>query len=199
MAQGHKFRGITVGKTKIPKNAKRVFKGVIFDVYQWRQKLFDGSYATFEAVRRNDTVLVIPIIGGKIALTVESQPRQRRHNGLIGGRIEHTESPLAAAKRELLEESGMKSDDWKLIGSMNAVESQKIEWRVYLYAARNCRKVASQRLEPGERISIRTVSIDEFVSMVTAGKNADSSVRQLLPQSRSIQISMAKLRRMLFN
>ncbi len=82
---------------------------------------------------------------------------------------------------------------------MNAVESQKIEWRVYLYAARNCRKVASQRLEPGERISIRTVSIDEFVSMVTAGKNADSSVRQLLPQSRSIQISMAKLRRMLFN
>ena len=27
---------------KIPNNAKRVFKGVIFDVYQWEQEVFDG-------------------------------------------------------------------------------------------------------------------------------------------------------------
>jgi len=35
------------------KNSKLIYKGIILDVYQWRQKLYDGSYATFEqAIRR---------------------------------------------------------------------------------------------------------------------------------------------------
>ncbi len=37
---------------KIPPNAKRVFKGIIFDVYQWQQKMFDGSKETFEMLKR---------------------------------------------------------------------------------------------------------------------------------------------------
>src|SRR5215467_9321922 len=32
----------------IPEHAERVFQGKIFDVYQWPQKLYDGSTATFE-------------------------------------------------------------------------------------------------------------------------------------------------------
>ena len=36
---------------KVPKQAKRVFKGVIFDVYQWEQEMFDGTKEIFEKLK----------------------------------------------------------------------------------------------------------------------------------------------------
>ena len=64
-----------VSNQPIPKHAKRVFKGVIFDVYQWKQKMYDGSFKTFEKIKRPDTVIVFPVLdNGKILLTKQSQP-----------------------------------------------------------------------------------------------------------------------------
>ena len=45
----------------IPKDARCVFKGVIFEVWQWEQKMFDGSMATFERIKRPDTVVIIQL------------------------------------------------------------------------------------------------------------------------------------------
>jgi hypothetical protein len=60
---------------KIPEHAHKVFEGVIFDVYQWEQEMFDGSKATFEMVKRPYTVEVIPVmIDGTIAIAYEQQP-----------------------------------------------------------------------------------------------------------------------------
>ena len=54
---------------KFPPQAKRVFKGMIFDVYQWEQEMYDGSTHTFEKIIRPDTVLVIPVTeDGKIII-----------------------------------------------------------------------------------------------------------------------------------
>ncbi len=46
---------------KIPKHAKKVFNGIIFEVWQWKQKLFDGSLTTFEMLKRQDTVKAVCI------------------------------------------------------------------------------------------------------------------------------------------
>ncbi len=54
----------------IPEHAKKVFSGVIFDVYHWEQEMFDGSRATFEKVKRADTVGVYGVLDdGRILLT----------------------------------------------------------------------------------------------------------------------------------
>ena len=58
----------------IPRHAKRVFKGEIFEVYQWPQEMFDGSIKTFEMVRRPDTVATIAVIEDKIIVLEEEQP-----------------------------------------------------------------------------------------------------------------------------
>jgi ADP-ribose pyrophosphatase len=47
---------------KIPPHASKVFSGIIFDVYQWDQQLFNGKIATFEALTRSSTVIVIPVV-----------------------------------------------------------------------------------------------------------------------------------------
>ena len=78
------------------------------------------------------------------------------------------EKPLESAKRELLEESGLTSDDWELFSVYEPVS--KIEWKFYTFIARNCKKVAKPHLDPGEKIKTKKVSFDEFLKIVDSEK-----------------------------
>jgi len=149
---------------KIPASAKRVFKGVIFDVYQWEQKMFDGSMATFERLKRPSTIQVIPIMGSKIILAREQQPLQEEKYSFIGGRQEEGETDLETAKRELMEEAGLASNDWELLWNFDSFG--KIDWKICVFVAKNCKKVAAQKLDPGEKITPEEYSFDEFVEKV---------------------------------
>ena len=151
----------------IPPQAKRVFKGVIFDVYQWEQKMFDGSTETFEMLKRPDTVQVIPVVGNKILIAEEQQPGdQWRGAGLFGGRVDEGEDALTAAKRELLEETGFASDDWEQYKVYEP--HHKFEWRVYYFVARGCRKIGEPKPDPGEKIEIKEVGFDEFMALASS-------------------------------
>jgi ADP-ribose pyrophosphatase len=150
---------------KFPKEAKLVFKGIIFSVYQWRQQLFDGSFATFEGIKRTGTIQIIPTVGEKILLSYEEQPLKPRTYTFFGGRQETDEEPLDAAKRELLEETGMSSDDWDLYKSYQ--NRGNIDWDTYFFIARNCKKVSEPNLDPGERIAVKQVRFDEFLQITS--------------------------------
>ncbi|MBI2990125.1 MAG: NUDIX hydrolase [Candidatus Magasanikbacteria bacterium] len=151
---------------KIPDNAKKVFGGIIYDVYQWEQQLFDGSKALFEKLKRPDTVIIIPAVEGRILIVREEQPGEAKVQSLAGGRVEKGEEPFQTAKRELLEETGYVSKDWDLFKVYHPLH--KIEWDVYVYIARNCEKRAEQHLDPGERIETVLLDFDEFVEAVSS-------------------------------
>ena len=52
---------------RIPDDAVKVFSGKIFNTYQWPQRLYDGTETIFEAIRRPDSVNILPITSeGKI-------------------------------------------------------------------------------------------------------------------------------------
>jgi len=149
---------------KLPKNAKRVFKGEIFDVYQWKQKMFDGSFKIFESVKRENTVVIIPSYKGKIVALKQRQPHTKWFICTPSGRMDiKGEKPLNAAKRELLEETGMKSKTWKL---WKKIEKRgKVEQNVYIYTAQNCYKVGPQQLDNGEKIKIKLMSFNQFMKL----------------------------------
>ena len=149
----------------IPDHAKKVFQGVIFSVYQWQQEMYDGSTATFEALRRPGTIQVIPTMGEHVLLSYEEQPGKPLSYSLLGGRQEEGEDPLVTAKRELLEEAGLKSTDWELLKEYES--DGKIQWTSYFFIARNCQKVAEPHLDPGERIEVRPVTFEEFIERAT--------------------------------
>lgn len=151
---------------KIPEHAKLAHKGIVFDVYQWEQELFDGTKTTFEGLKRPNTVQVIPLLGDKIVLAREQQPLTKERYTFLGGRQEAGEEPLAAAKRELMEEAGFASDDWELIKTYEP--SGKLEWTIYIFVARNCRTDYVQHLDPGEKIELEEVDFQTFIDKVTS-------------------------------
>lgn len=151
---------------EIPLHAKRVFRGKIFDVYQWEQEMFDGSREIFEMTKRPDTVQILAVKGKKIVAAREDQPHLKGRVGFLGGMIDEGETPLAAAKRELREEAGFESDDWELWKVYEPL--RKMDWKVYFYIARDCKKVAESSPDAGEKIEILEFEFAEFVKLYSS-------------------------------
>lgn len=153
---------------KIPLEAKKVFDGIIFDVYQWQQKMFDGTEETFEMLKRANTIEVIAIKDGKIVLSHQSQPTKKDFYSLFGGRAEEGEDPLVTAKRELLEESGLSSNKWELFKVYQPFH--KIDWEIYTYIAKDCKKTSDMKLDAGEKIEVVECGFEEFVDIILSDK-----------------------------
>lgn len=151
-------------KQPIPPHAKRVFRGVIFDVYQWEQEMFDGTRAIFEKLKRPDTVVVFPVLpDGTILLTEQEQPGKSPFIGATGGRVDEGEDILTAAHRELLEESGYTAEKFILWDSRQPIS--KVEWAIYTFIAKGLKKVSDLDLDAGEKIKLKPVTLDELIEI----------------------------------
>jgi ADP-ribose pyrophosphatase len=188
---------MTKKSNKIPKKAKRVFKGVIFEVWQWKQKMFDGSYEVFEKLKRPDTVNIVPVAGNKIMILKQRQPDWKSDKVCVpGGRIDSDEKPLEAAKRELLEETGMVSKDWKLWKEINP--SGKTIWTVYTFIACNCTKKQKAELDAGEKIKTKLITFDEFLQLADEPTFYESELKFSLLRARFDRKYRKELRELFF-
>lgn len=149
---------------KIPKGAKRVFDGILFDVYHKQIKIFDGSTKTFEFLKRIPAVSIIAVVDNKILTLTQMQALRRWYPSLPGGMIDEGETPKHAAQRELEEETGYTTRDCKLLYKYN--EMSKIDYDDYLFLAKNCKKVSGQHLDGEEKINVHLSTFDEFLNLV---------------------------------
>lgn len=156
--------------SKIPEEAKLVFKGEIFDTYQWPQQIYDGRTVTFEMLRRADTVSTIAIKNGKVVLLRQKQPRRDWYYSYPGGRVdEQDENELAAAKREMREEAGMQFRNWRLIRVKQPLT--KIDWLDYLFLATDFISQGEQELDGGEIIEVRELEFEAFLTLTEDPQN----------------------------
>lgn len=163
----------------IPDQATRVFTGVIFDVYQWPQTMFDGSTKTFELLKRPDTMEVLVTRDDEILLVHDEQPGRSVRLHLPGGRADESdESWLAAAQRELREETGLTCKEWRLLAVDQPLA--KMEWFTPLYLASDITETASQQLDPGgEKIEPVWMTFDEVRTLVLSGQ--EPTLHYLIP------------------
>lgn len=150
--------------TPLPEKAKKVFEGVQFSVWQWEQKMYDGSRETFEMLKRADSVGVIASDSRKRIIVLEEEQPGRSFITIPGGRIDHPSiPPKKEALRELESETGYSSH--RLRHWRTASFSSKIDWQVYLFCAKNCFVNGRQNLDPGEKIKVKWVSFNEFLKL----------------------------------
>ena len=151
---------------KIPESAKCVFKGVLFQVWQWEQKQFDDSFKTFEMVKREDCVTILGITKDKkIIVNLEEQPHRGSFISIPGGVANSDEELLDSAKRELLEETGYESENWEVWFVSDVLQSHKIEWWNHFYIARDCEKTSDVHFDPGEKIETKFFDFEEFLKI----------------------------------
>lgn len=145
--------------------AKIVFSGVIFKIWQWEQELYDSSKSIYEGLSRNDTVTMLAITEDqKLIMTKQSQPGSRELWSFPGGIQDDVESVLQASKRELLEETGYVSDDWFFLFAEQF--SGKIDWANFYLVAKNCKPIAKQNLDAGEKITLEFFDFKQLDELI---------------------------------
>lgn len=153
----------------IPARAKRVFEGMIFDVYQWEQELYDGSKHTFEMLKRTDTVSAVCLVDGKILMLDDEQPHLGRKKTFPGGRVDPEDASIeAAVQREVLEETGYSFGNWRLIRVWQPYT--KVEWFVHLWLAWEVADQTATNHDAGEKIQLDSLTLAEVKALVNAGE-----------------------------
>lgn len=159
-----------MNKKYIPNHAKKVFEGILFDVYHWEQKMFDGTTRTFEGIKRIPSTQIFAITKEKkIIMLKEQQPNVGKFLSVPGGQVERNETSLQATKKELKEECGLTSKNLKLWKITNS--GGKIDWESHYYIAKNCEKTHKPETNTaGEKIQIQELEFEEFINQTQKKK-----------------------------
>lgn len=88
---------------------------------------------------------------------------------VVGGYLEPGEEPLAAAKRELREESGYAADDWTPLASF-PVDANRGCGNAHFFLARGARKVAEPVVDDLEDQELLLLRRDELQAALAAGE-----------------------------
>lgn len=158
----------------IPREAKKMFQGEKYSVWQWEQKLYDGSTATFEGIKRADTVQVFGVLpDNSIILVDDLQPHRDAVITPAGGAVEEGEEPAEAGKREFLEETGYEVGT--LVPWYSYRPGATTESTIHVYIGRDLKNTGKQSLEPGENIKVIKYTFNEFIAL-----GGDVNVRDLV-------------------
>lgn len=153
----------------IPDNAECVFRGAIFDTYQWNEPDFAGGTLRFEMIKRPDTVSVMCVVDGKLLVLDEVQPHRGARRNFPGGRVDETdETIIAAAQREVHEETGYRFKNWRLVKVAQPVA--KLEWFVYTVMAWKMTRQDEPHRDAGEQIEVQLIDFRDVKRMAEAGE-----------------------------
>lgn len=153
----------------LPTNAKKVFDGILFELWQWDQERYDGSHATYECATRQDSASVIGFLDrDTILLEEQEQPsREKSFLDVPGGRVDPGETAEQAARREFEEETGYR------IGRLRHFETIDLEgstrFSISLYLGTDLTDHIGQHVEAGEKIRVRAIPWKEAVRLSLEG------------------------------
>ena len=157
-------------------SSKLSFKGNVFSVYT-DDIIEPGNIRTKKDVIRHNGSVVVLAVDDSVKDPLVIVERQYRHAAgqylleLPAGRVEPGESTLAAAKREMIEETGYRARKWSLLVKYFASPGFLGEW-MQIYLARDIREGAAQP-EPDEKIEIFRMPLSQLLALAENGQIHD--------------------------
>jgi len=165
------------GKAKLI-SSKLSYKGKVFNVYTDTLIEPSGHRNVRDVIRHNGSVVILAIDESKNPADPDViLERQYRHAAgqylfeLPAGTREPGEAPLAAAKREMIEETGYLAKRWTMLLRYFASPGFLGEW-MQIYLARDIR-AGEAHPELDENIEILRMPLSRAMQMVAEGKIHD--------------------------
>ena len=159
-------------------SSKLAYKGKVFSVFTDRVEEPGGNINIRDVIRHNGSVVILAVDESKNPrdpdIVFERQYRHAAGQFLIelpAGRVEPQEATLAAARRELIEETGYRAKRWTLLTKYFASPGFLGEW-MQIYLARDIREGAAAP-EPDETIEVFRLPLSEALALVAANKIHD--------------------------
>jgi ADP-ribose pyrophosphatase len=137
----------------------------------------DGSDNEYSISVQNEIVMVF-------AMTTDGQVMMVKqyffvHDemawSLVAGFVDDGDTPLEAAKKELLEEAGSTAEEFVYLGS--GLRSKYMTGECHMYLALGVQCVGKQELDPSEDIEVHLMSVDECKALLS-----DYNVREVYPE-----------------
>jgi ADP-ribose pyrophosphatase len=166
-----------IGKARLV-SSKLAFKGKVFNVFTDTVVEPGGHKATRDVIRHNGSVVILAVDES----TSPSDPgvileRQYRHAAgqylieLPAGTRNPNEPPLAAAKREMIEETGYRAKRWTMMVKYFASPGFLGEW-MQIYLAQDIRQ-GKATPEVDENLEVFRMPLSQVMRMVAAGEIHD--------------------------
>lgn len=158
-------------------SSRVAYRGPVFHVTTDQVEEPGGIRARRDVIRHSGSIVILAADDTKPEPRILLE-RQYRHAAqsmmweLPAGRIDEGESPLAAARRELLEETGYAARSWKKI-LFFYVSPGFLDETMTIYLARSLTRGVAQP-EPDEKISTRFFPLSTARKMALAGRIRDA-------------------------
>jgi len=166
---------------ELKKESKEVFAGKMLHAYEDTITLPNGEESTREYVRHIGAVAIVPVTeDGKVVIEKQFRyPVSTVVTEIPAGKLDSTdEDRLLAAKRELLEETGITADEWTDLGEYHPASAYSDE-KLTLFMARGLH-YGKQSLDEDEFLVIEEVSLTELVREVLDGTITDGKTQVAL-------------------
>jgi ADP-ribose pyrophosphatase len=159
-------------------SSKLAFKGKVFNVFTDTLVEPGGHRNLRDVIRHNGSVVMLAVDERKNPADPDViLERQYRHAAgqflleLPAGSREPNEAPLAAARRELIEETGLRARRWKVLIRYFASPGFLGEW-MQIYLARDLRE-GTARPELDEQIEVLRMPLSQAMKMIAEGNIHD--------------------------
>jgi ADP-ribose pyrophosphatase len=145
-----------------------IFEGKHFRVFHEDVEPEPGYSTTFEYVQRNDGARIIVLDGRRVLLTREYRHELQGYDWrLPGGRLNADEPASEAAKRELIEETGVRADRWKFLWS--TTPDSTVRYQRHFFLAEGI-SVGDPSRDPGERLTVHWVELPSACELALRGE-----------------------------
>ena len=155
--------------------AREVYRNPWLAVTEYAVIRPDGRPGIYGVVDPGDNVSVVPLDDTEDVWLIGEfrYPTQRFAWTLPSGKVEAGEDTLAAAQRELAEETGLQAAQWELLGAHPL--SDGISTQIsHIYLARGLRQGAA-RPEGTEQLTLRRLPLRDAVEACRTGGIADAT------------------------